>query len=268
MHLVTKSPAPAEIVNMPASETDAWVTYFSTNPRPSKPTGKWTKESIRSLIESDFSFSCCYCGIGLGVSKKQKSGIQRRQGQVDHFLPKSKRPELVYEWENLLWSCSDCNTLKDEYYSVDGSEHLLNPCSQTDMACLEYQESSGDYALNTTVTGSDFDALQPRLTITQSKTHLNSGQNPQRRKTHVTSLVSAIDYYLRDQDRINNPSLPDSLKADIEADLVDYQNQAKQVLNSGDYPSLLKHIIRAYEPKNPDLKPVLDQFLSAVGFPP
>lgn len=266
MHLVVKSAAPAEIVNMPASETDAWVTYFNTQPRPTKPKGRWTEAPIRNLIESDFSSSCCYCGIGLGVSKVQKSGNQLFQGQVDHFLPKSKRPDLVYQWENLLWSCSSCNSLKGEYYAENKQEHMLNPSLQADMACLEYLHSSGNYGLKTTVATADFDEFMSRLDITQTRTHLNSGQNPQRRKTHVTSLLSAIEYYLRDRERLEDPDFPEYLKPDMAADLATYQDQAKTVLASGDYPALLKQIILAYEPQNPEQKPFFEQFLMAIGF--
>ena len=46
-------------------------------------------------------------------------------GDCEHILPKSKRPELFVEWENLTYVCSVCNTKKSDYYDEDAP--LLNP---------------------------------------------------------------------------------------------------------------------------------------------
>jgi hypothetical protein len=65
----------------------------------------------------------------------------RPVGQVDHFLSKSKRPDLVYTWENYVWSCADCNKGKlDE-------EEFLDPCNSIEMDYLHFDFASGKYIL-------------------------------------------------------------------------------------------------------------------------
>lgn len=40
-------------------------------------------------------------------------------GSVDHFIPKSKKPELAYEWSNYRYSSSRFNTIKGEHKVID-----------------------------------------------------------------------------------------------------------------------------------------------------
>lgn len=52
---------------------------------------------------------------------------QRRVSSVDHFLCKSKFPELATIPNNLVPSCSDCNKTKDAYHPSKRAEQLLHP---------------------------------------------------------------------------------------------------------------------------------------------
>ena len=45
---------------------------------------------------------------------------------MDHFQPISKFPKLVYEWENWIFSCHNCNNLKWNKWPSFG---YVNPCS-------------------------------------------------------------------------------------------------------------------------------------------
>lgn len=46
---------------------------------------------------------------------------------VDHFLPKSVFPEFAFLPNNLVWSCSKCNTTKNNFYVENGKPLFLNP---------------------------------------------------------------------------------------------------------------------------------------------
>jgi uncharacterized protein (TIGR02646 family) len=46
-------------------------------------------------------------------------------GDVEHILPKARRPEFVVTWENLTFACAKCNNAKDEYYDEDAP--LIDP---------------------------------------------------------------------------------------------------------------------------------------------
>lgn len=71
-----------------------------------KNTGKpvWRKDYITtSLLEMSHN-KCCYCETILGV--------QARSMQVEHYHCKDLYPDEVVKWENLLPSCSQCNSNK------------------------------------------------------------------------------------------------------------------------------------------------------------
>ncbi len=46
----------------------------------------------------------------------------------EHFRPKSKFPERVYEWSNWLFACHDCNLWKREQWPTGG---YVDPCART-----------------------------------------------------------------------------------------------------------------------------------------
>ena len=52
-------------------------------------------------------------------------------GEVDHFRPKSKYPELVYQWSNWIFSCHDCNLTKREKWPRGG---YFDPCATSPRA--------------------------------------------------------------------------------------------------------------------------------------
>jgi uncharacterized protein (TIGR02646 family) len=45
--------------------------------------------------------------------------------EIEHFKPKSKYPELTFEWDNFLPSCRKCNGSKDSHDT--GAEPIINP---------------------------------------------------------------------------------------------------------------------------------------------
>jgi|GEM_PF-2581743 len=138
---------------------------------------KWTEPEIREPLIAEFDDNCAYCGIsmGRGDSKKARDlaeeiAVQKciseslkddqslqemeenykkicdslPQGEVDHFIPKSKAPHKVYEWKNYMWSCTLCNTKKSADY--DPNFPLLNPSEINDMNLLEMRVD-GNYHL-------------------------------------------------------------------------------------------------------------------------
>lgn len=64
----------------------------------------WKKDFITVPLLKMSHNKCCYCETILGV--------QARPMQVEHYHCKSLYPDEVVKWENLLPSCSDCNSNK------------------------------------------------------------------------------------------------------------------------------------------------------------
>lgn len=65
-----------------------------------KAIGKYKNEKIKETLIEMFHGKCAFC----------ESYIENVDfGDIEHFKPKSKFPELAVSWENLLLSCKKCN---------------------------------------------------------------------------------------------------------------------------------------------------------------
>ena len=79
----------------------------------------WNSTKIKKPLKEamlDMSHGkCSYCESRLEIESKDAT--------IDHFLPKSKNPDEVVNWENLFPSCLRCNRKKN-----DNEDRLVNPC--------------------------------------------------------------------------------------------------------------------------------------------
>lgn len=66
----------------------------------------------RDNLRADFWFSCAYCSM-------TEVEAQAIRFVIDHFLAKSKRPDLEKAYDNLMWCCDNCNTLKGDDWPDD-----------------------------------------------------------------------------------------------------------------------------------------------------
>ena len=77
--------------------TPRWIQYYPVRVG-SKPTDDYWRR-FHDELESVFRGLCAYCE-------------EYTKGEVDHFKPKSKFPDLVYSWTNWLFVCQVCNRSK------------------------------------------------------------------------------------------------------------------------------------------------------------
>ena len=61
----------------------------------------------RQTIRDDFIYSCAYCTM----SEAEAEAIRFT---IDHYEPKSARPDLINNYENLMYSCDVCNERKSD----------------------------------------------------------------------------------------------------------------------------------------------------------
>ena len=154
--------------------------------KPREPRGKWTEPSVRGALIQAFQKNCGYCG--------RFASTKGARGEVDHFLPKKldreeKTFRRLYDWENLIWSCHDCNAVKLDYN--DPNCTLLNPCHEEDVALLCYLESHGTFALKPEFRADE--VLQKRYRATQERTTLNDDEYvSERRKLAFDQFVSKL----------------------------------------------------------------------------
>lgn len=88
----------------------------------------WQKGYIKDALNKMTNSKCAYSELKLNVEGKDM--------QIEHFRPKSKYPNLVVSWGNLLPSCNICNRSKG---SLD--EDIVNPLFDNPKEFLFIQNS-------------------------------------------------------------------------------------------------------------------------------
>ena len=113
MHWVDRGPEPAELGPVRSHYGPGWIRYYRHG-QGSRPTDNyWLR--FRGNLQGAFSSICVYC--------ERLSGME-----VDHFRPKSKFPEQVYEWSNWVLACRDCNFAKLDKWPTGG---YVDPCARS-----------------------------------------------------------------------------------------------------------------------------------------
>jgi uncharacterized protein (TIGR02646 family) len=95
----------------------------------------WAK--VRNQVRDDaqdlyevFHGKCAYCEAKMAhVSSPH----------VEHYYPKSKFPDQMFDWQNWLLSCGRCNDKKWTHFpECDGQPCLLNPTTENPAAHLDF----------------------------------------------------------------------------------------------------------------------------------
>ncbi len=113
-----KRGAKPEILEQKAEE---WAREFVEHegPRNAMPDSKryrYRHPDVKDGVIRDSRAKCIYC---------ESHVTQVHPGEIEHLLPSSKRPELVVDWDNLGFVCTECNREKLDYY--EPSLPLINP---------------------------------------------------------------------------------------------------------------------------------------------
>lgn len=99
------------------------------------PSGWSDYQQHRPWIRDEFSFRCVYC-----LHREQWSDM-RRGFQIDHFIPQKIRPDLKADYDNLIYLCPNCNSLKS-------ASLLPDPCQVNLKSCLKYLKNGKVKSLN------------------------------------------------------------------------------------------------------------------------
>lgn len=97
------------------------LAFLAATPRPTKI--QWDKhrywQKIHSYLYSQHKGVCVYCASW--TPKPRKGGVDHTS--IDHYVPKSARPPLAYEWKNFRMVRSKLNSRKDNFQDV------IDPCA-------------------------------------------------------------------------------------------------------------------------------------------
>lgn len=81
------------------------------------PAGKKYPE-YKKQLRRDFLFSCAYCTM-------TEAEAQAIRFTIDHYEPKSARPDLENEYTNLMYACDQCNTLKGPRRAINADRRFF-----------------------------------------------------------------------------------------------------------------------------------------------
>ena len=110
MHSVNRGCAPAELSAISSKYTPAWIAYHTHGRGKAPRDARW--RDFHDTLKRRFHGLCGYCE-------------ELCAGEIDHFRPKSRNPELVYCWSNWVFSCRDCNLSKWSRWPTCG---YVSPC--------------------------------------------------------------------------------------------------------------------------------------------
>src|SRR5258708_7931276 len=78
------------------------------------PSGYKEYSSFKPWLRDEFVFRCVFCL----VRERMKDPDGQDAFAVEHLKPKKKYPNLICEYENLVYACLKCNSFKGELAGV------------------------------------------------------------------------------------------------------------------------------------------------------
>jgi hypothetical protein len=98
---------------------DAFPYAATPHERRHGPAGYSSYKPYKDWLRDDFAFRCVYC---LFREKWYPNGAG--SFGVDHLVPQTQAPELALTYDNFLYSCNRCNSLKTDL------EGIIDPCTE------------------------------------------------------------------------------------------------------------------------------------------
>jgi 5-methylcytosine-specific restriction endonuclease McrA len=68
----------------------------------------------KEYLRHDFFYSCAYCTMC-------ETEAQAIRFTIDHYEPRNARPDLVNDYNNLMYSCDECNLRKSDIFPPDAA---------------------------------------------------------------------------------------------------------------------------------------------------
>ena len=103
-----------------------WLAAYRTARTPKakkRALGKYRHREVRDTLGAMFNGKCAYC----------ESAIEHVDyPDIEHYRPKSKFPDLTFQWDNMLLACTKCNSKhkRDAFPEADDGGPIINPCDE------------------------------------------------------------------------------------------------------------------------------------------
>ncbi len=86
------------------------------------PDGYASYGPYRDWLRDEFTFRCVFC------LHREQWGIRLGGWDIDHFVPQSQDPSLRLSYDNLLYVCHACNSVKSDRLLPDPTSLDLSKC--------------------------------------------------------------------------------------------------------------------------------------------
>jgi uncharacterized protein (TIGR02646 family) len=192
---LTKSAEPQVLTDNKDAWTQAYLTALAVGPVSNTVKFRYRHSEIKNQIVRETSEKCAYC----------ESKIRHvTPGDVEHILPSSVFPNLIFEWENLTLACTECNRRKLDYHDV--ADPLIHP----------YSDNPEDHlvAIGPLVKARPADR---KGQITENRLELNSPALFERRSERIESLHNLAHLYA-EQTGVLKDLLADQLRQEAQND--------------------------------------------------
>lgn len=194
---LTKDDKPRILEAQAASWTSQLLTAHESGVEPSDSIKKkYNQEDIKEALRRECHSKCVYC-------ESKMSHVTYEH--IEHIKPKSKYPELSFEWGNLTLACPVCNTNKGNTY--DESVPFVNP----------YIDEPDEYLIPL----GGFIYYRPgnkRGEITVKKIDLNRSSLIEQRKERIDSIQRLADKYCEETNPTVKQMLSEEIKKEYEPD--------------------------------------------------
>lgn len=119
---VVRSPKPAILLKKEAEWRNT-LRRATTQAQKERALSKYRHVQIQKALKAMLHGKCAYC----------ESKIEHiSDAHIEHYKPKSRFPELAFDWDNLLLACGKCNSTKhkgDRFPETSEGGPLINPCT-------------------------------------------------------------------------------------------------------------------------------------------
>jgi uncharacterized protein (TIGR02646 family) len=176
--------------------TDDLMSYINGRQKvPDSVKNKYNHIDIKTVLEEETHSKCMYCESYIPAVAP---------GHIEHYRPKDKYPDRIFEWNNLGLACPWCNIKK--HYNFDENCAFINP----------YFEDPNDHfiSLGTMVCHKPNNR---RAELTELQLELNRPELMECRKERIDAIRPLIDKYKATV----NPTLKDILRKNIEREMLE-----------------------------------------------
>lgn len=217
MRKIKKLAKPQVLVDNADKWTQEYCLCLSSGQKPSETVAtRYKDSSIKATLERETHGKCAYC----------ESKLKHIEyGDIEHILPKSKRPDLYVEWSNLTLACEQCNRSgKKTYY--DPQLLLINPYIDDPE---QFFHDLGPIIMP--IAGND------RAYITESVLQLNRPALYEQRYERMLSVKSLLNSWKKEQRPAMKQVLEQQLHGEYTEDK-EYSSTVKAYLRTEDFPVL------------------------------